>query len=378
MSFFRKLFGGGEAPAPTEEEAPVARATGEPPPPPTMAAPLDDPYRGPAFVEADPADEIVVIGRPAPIWNWRGRVLALEANRRGPLPLRWAVYTGLSSETLILRKVSFGEGGYRIDWEHRTDFPDAYDNYVVRIGDRVVMPRDRGLVAFHLATGRPCWELPHPARLQSQPKLDAAGNLVLVFADQSWMVVAVRDGATVSEGVAQNDRDVEALTRGTSEIGKHLRNEVRYGNATVTLGRNEVRVRGGAVAAEDDPTAPTRGDYPLDGKWEGGDWTALAGGKLVLQLEHGFAGKKWAAIGLLDPTSLEALQLLELGEVTSGINGWVVDGLVVADTDLPERPDDVAFIVDPELERVVALFREDGAEGFLFDREGNRIWACPL
>jgi len=65
---------------------------------------------------------------------------------------------------------------------------------------------------------------------------------------------------------------------------------------------------------------------------------------------------------LLDPTSLEPLQLLELGQVTSDVECWVVDELLAVYTDLPERPDDVVFVIDPELERIVAMFREDKAD----------------
>ena len=72
--------------------------------------------------------------------------------------------------------------------------------------------------------------------------------------------------------------------------------------------------------------------------------------------------QKWGAVGLLDPTSLEPLQLLELGQVTSDVECWVVDELLAVYTDLPERPDDVVFVIDPELERIVAMFREDKAD----------------
>ena len=95
-------------------------------------------------------------------------------------------------------------------------------------------------------------------------------------------------------------------------------------------------------------------------------------------MEHGFGDKRWGAIGLLDPTSLEPLQLLELGQVTTSLTGWAVDELIVVDTDLPDTPDDVMFIIDPESERVVALLREGKADAFLFDRAGNRIWAAPV
>ena len=81
---------------------------------------------------------------------------------------------------------------------------------------------------------------------------------------------------------------------------------------------------------------------------------------------------------MLDPTSLEPLQLLELGEVTSDVECWVIDELLVVDTDLPEDPDDVVFIIDPEVERVVAMLREYKADAYLFDRDGNRIWEKPL
>ncbi len=376
MGWFRKMFGA-ETPAPDApesaptEEAP-ARATA-----PTQAQ--DDPYRGTAFVEVEPAEEAVVVGKAKPIWHWHGRVLAIEPNRRGPLPLRWLVYTGLTdNDRLVLRKVTFGEGGYRIDWEHRTEFPSAYD-YTHRIGDRIVMPRATGMMAIHVATGRLCWELPHPAALQKPARIDRDGNLVVVFTDQSWMVLSLRDGATITEGIARNDRDIEEVSRGTTELGTYRGREAKYGGATIKVSQRELEVRGGgAGGAADEPVAPTKGGYPLDGEWEGGDWTALAGGKLAIELKRSFGGKTWGAVGLLDPTSLEPLQLLELGQVTSDVHCWVVDELLAVDTDLPERPDDVVFVIDPELERIVAMFREDKADGYLFDRDGNRIWEAPL
>jgi hypothetical protein len=36
------------------------------------------------------------------------------------------------------------------------------------------------------------------------------------------------------------------------------------------------------------------------------------------------------------------------------------------------------FIIDPEAERIVAMFREDKADAFMLDRDGNRIWETPL
>jgi hypothetical protein len=103
--------------------------------------------------------------------------------------------------------------------------------------------------------------------------------------------------------------------------------------------------------------------------------TSRAGGKLAVDLGREWGEQKWAAVGLLDPTSLEPLQLLELGKVTTSVR---CDGLLVLDTDVPEDPDDVVFIVDPATERVVAMFREDKADGFLFDNNGARIWETPL
>lgn len=383
MGWFRKMFFSDASPAasaPVAAPVPAPEPAPAPAPAPASATPgQDDPYRGAAFVEVDPVDEVVTVGKPKPIYHYKARVLAIEPNRRGPLPLRWVVYSGKSGERIFVRKVTFGEDGYRIDWEHESGFEKGLDaGYIARIGDRVVMPRATGLIAIHVATGRPCWELPHPAPLQSALRLDSAGNLVLVFADQSWMIVSLGDGATVSEGVARNDRDIETVTRDTTELGRDRQNQLHYGGAQIDLSNTEISVSRGNSLQADDPTAPTKGNYPLDGEWEGGDWTALASGKLAIELKRSFAGKEWAAIGLLDPTSLEPRQLLELGQVTSSVSCWVVDELLVVDTDLPERPDDVVFIIDPEAERIVAMFREDKADAFMFDRDGNRIWEAPL
>ena len=85
-------------------------------------------------------------------------------------------------------------------------------------------------------------------------------------------------------------------------------------------------------------------------------------------------------MALFDPTSLEPLQLLELGNVDGG-DAWLVDDMIAVDTDLKGGPggeSDVMFIIDPHVERVVAMFDEEGRDSFLFDRDGARVWKLPL
>lgn len=207
--------------------------------------------------------------------------------------------------------------------------------------------------------------------------MDRDGNVLLVFDDQSWMVVAPRDGATVREGVARNERDVEQVSRGFAEIGEKYRSPARYGDVTVELTGSGLRVRGESETTVG-PPSPTLGNYPIDSEWEPSEWVVLVGQKLHVGLTRRWGNKHWAAVGILDPTSLEPLQLLELGEVTTNLSCWVVDDMLVVDTDVPGRPDDTFFIIDPVAERVIAMLREDEADGYMFDRDGARIWAKPL
>ncbi|MFN0249399.1 MAG: hypothetical protein ACKV2T_21110 [Kofleriaceae bacterium] len=373
MGFFRKLFGGDVE----EPEEPAAEPA--PAPPAAAPAPGDDPYRGPSFVQTDlDVEEVVQVGAADPIFNYHGRVLALNPNRRGPLPLRSMVYTGLDDDRHVLRRVTFGEKGYRIDWEHRTSFDRNAKEYVVRVEDRILFPLRKGMMALHIETGKPCWELPHPSPLAKPPQLDHDGNLLLVFEDQSWMVVGPRDGATVREGVARNERDVEQLAEGCTAIANEHRHGARYSGVNVERMGLALRVSGRGKKVDGDPTAPSEGEYPIDGEWEPESWVAFAGGKLIVDLGRRWGDKQWAAVGILDPTSIEPLQLLELGEVTTSRTCWIVDDLLVIDTDVNDRPDDVFFIIDPVAERVVAILREDKADAFLFDRDGVRIWAKPL
>ena len=372
MGFFRKLFGSSNddepsAPAPAPAEAPTAPATSE------------DPYRGSGYVATGEHEEVVHAGPADPIFHYRGRVLALDVNRRGPLPLRAMVYSGLDGEQLVLRRITFAEKGYRIDWEHRTPFEHAIDGYVVRLDDRILVPLRSGMMAIHTVTGKPCWELPHSAMLAKPPKVDDEGNVLLVFEDQSWMFVHPRDGATVREGVARNEREVSTLAEPCSKIGDHHGTAARYSGVILQAKRGALYVnkeRGGG--AEGEPTAPTVGQYEIDSEWEATQWVALVGGKLLVALVRRWGDKQWAAVGVLDPTSLEPRQLLELGEVTTSLSCWVVDDLAVIDTDVADDPDDVFFIVDPAAERVVAMLRESKADAYMFDPDGARIWAKPV
>lgn len=396
MGFFRKLFGGGDDDEPAAPSVPAGPPADDPEPTPSSAASAthsattDDPYRGPAYVATElEHEEIVQVGAADPIFNRRGRVLALEANRRGPLPLRSMVYTGLSRDRPVLRRVTFGEKGYRIDWEHRTPFERAISGYLVRVEDRVLLPLRAGVMAVHVETGKPCWELPHPAPLAKEPRMDREGNLLFVFEDQTWMVIAPRDGATIREGVARNERDASQIAEGCTEIGGRNRSSVRYSGVTVELGRASLLVVGRSHQNDGEPMAPTEGNYPIDSEWEPTDWLVLAGQKLHLGLNRHWGNKLWAAVGILDPTSLVALQLLELGQVTIRAHHsledelwrmqcWAVDDLLVVDTVISDDPGHTFFIIDPTSERVVAMLREDGADAFLFDRFGARIWAKPL
>jgi hypothetical protein len=373
MGFFRKLFGGGDV---VEPEAPEAAVPAVPAPAPEAGG---DPYRGPAFVATDlDVEEVVHVGDADPIFTYRGRVLAVNPNRRGPLPLRSMVYTGFDDDRHVLRRVTFGEKGYRIDWEHRTPFDRDPRDYVVRVEDRILFPLRKGMMAIHLETGKPCWELPHPSAMAKAPQMDRDGNLLLVFEDQSWMVVSPRDGATVREGVARNERDVEKLSDGCTAIANERRYGAHYSGVNVECAGTKLRVNGRGKEVEGHPTAPTAGEYPIDGEWEPGDWVALASGKLLVELRRRWGDKRWAAVAVLDPTSLEPLQLLELGEVRGSLTCWIVDDLIVIDTDVNDTPDDVFFIIDPVPERVVAMLREEKADAFMFDRDGARIWAKPL
>jgi hypothetical protein len=234
------------------------------------------------------------------------------------------------------------------------------------------------VIAVHLVTGRPCWELPHPSVLAKPPLLDRQGNILLVFEDQTWMIVAPRDGSTVREGIARHENDVTQIAHRCTAIGERHRGDTHYSGVEVAVERSAVRVTGSGTQVDGQPAAPTAGRYPIDSEWEANEWVVFVGGKLLVALERRWGNKLWAAVGILDPTTLEPLQLLELGEVRTDLDCWIVDDLLVVDTDVNDDPDDVFFVIDPVAERVVAMLREGKADAFLFDREGARIWAKPL
>lgn len=379
MSFFRKLFGGdddgekpaGEKPAEGGEQTEGATTTVE-------HAALSDPYRGAVLVDETEA-HVEITKDVKPIWHYRSRVLCIELGHR--LPVRSMVYTGKGRNKDYVRRVTFGDGGVRVDWEYDS-FDGAVDGWIARVEDRVIIPRHAGIIAVHLVTGEMCWELPHTAKLAKKPTRDVAGGLLLVFEDQRWLVVDPRDGAARREGTAKSDRDIENVSKGFDDLVSSLRSYIEYGGCRIRGSDGGLEVSGGNIDTDDDPKAPKVGAYPLEDGWEPVQWMALAGGKLCVRLRRQFQNRSMAAVALFDPTSLEPLQLLELCRDKGSGDGWVVDDVVLVDLDMQEpgsgRDDDVMFVVDPHSERVIAMFDEEGKPSHQFDRDGDRVWSLPL
>lgn len=383
MSFFRKLFGSDDKPAGQQAPEPVS----------APKAPLGDPYRGDLYVEPAvrqplPAQKVT------PIWDSWTDVLALERSTDGPLPLASIVYCGEpSSDFQAVRRVTFVEGGVFVNWEHKLDSRDFLSNHMVgRVDDRVIVPRTTGLVAVHLATGEPCWELPHPAALYKAPVRYPDGDLMVVFHDQSWMKLHPRNGDTHEEGHVRSDVEAQELLDRGRPLQPRASNRVRYSGHQVRIIFDELRVErdDDATAALPDryePPAPSAGEYPID-EWKPDDYVDLVGDKLAVWLKRTWGDRTRVGIGLFEPTSLEPLRLIELADTgTSGFkHAYVVDDMLIVSVVIlppsfqgkaPERLGSsgfhATFAVDTRSERVLGCFAE-GRPSFLFDDAGRQIW----
>lgn len=379
MSFFRKLFGEGDKPADAQE-------------PSAAPAELGDPYRGAAY--AKPAPRVM---RPAqkitPIWDSWTEVLALELSDGDPFPLASLVYSGESSSDFqAVRRVTFVDDGVFVNWEHRLASRNFLSNHIVcRVDDRVIVPRAAGLVAIHLATGAPCWELPHPAPLYKAPVRYPDGDLLFVFHDQSWLKLHPRDGSFREEGRVRSDGEAQELLERGFPLHAHSGRRTYYSRHRVRaiFGRIHVDRDDTPPSAPPDryePPAPSEGEYPID-EWQSDDYVELVGDKLAVWLKRTWGDRTRVAIGLFEPTSLDPLRLLELADTgTSGFRrGSVVDDLLVVHAQIiPPGPQTerrresyATFVVDTRAERVLACFAED-RPSFLFDHAGRQIWRGEL
>lgn len=386
MGFFRKLFGSDDKPA-GDQGVGVG----------TPQSPLGDPYRGdlyvrPAARQMRPAQKIT------PIWDSWTDVLALERSGDGSLPLASIVYGGeAGAEFQAVRRVTFVDDGVVVDWEHRLASRDLLSNHLVsRVDDRVIIPRATGLVAVHLATGEPCWELPHPAALYKAPVRYPDGDLMLVFHDQSWMKLHPRDGAFRDEGHVRSDVEAQALLDRGHSLHPRSDDAVHYGGHRLRILFGELHVERdddppAAPPERYEPPAPSEGAYPID-EWKPDDYVDLVGDKLAVWLKRTWGDRTRVAIGLFEPTSLEPLGLIELADTDSlGFRrAYVVDDLLVVSAEIlpPAFQGKTAerrgrstfyatFAVDTRAERVLGCFAESHPS-FLFDDAGRQVWRGEL
>jgi len=398
MGFFRKLFGGDEPPA---DESPAPRPTSEPPAAHVTAASPGGPYRGAEYVEVGPAPDPRPPVKIKPIWDSWSEVLAAELGEA--LPVRSIVYVGeTDSDFQAVRRVVFVDGGVVVDWEEQlASRAILSDHLVCRVGDRLIIPRATGVVARHLVTGELCWELPHPAPLHTRPVRYPGGELLLVFADQSWMRVSPRDGACLAEGAVRSEREAKELAERGRPTAAALDDHVIYGGRRVALcsdgldieddERDEASAAEARLHAEHDgpsaePPGPTPGVYPID-EWQPARYLGLVGGRLAVLLARDWGGRTRVAVGLFEPTSLEPVRLLELGETSwhGSKDCHVVDDLLVIKLQLedPARPSRSSssyyamFLVDAYAERVLACFAEE-RPSLLFDPSGRQVWRSEL
>jgi hypothetical protein len=93
--------------------------------------------------------------------------------------------------------------------------------------------------------------------------------------------------------------------------------------------------------------------------------------------------RKWGdrtrvAVGLFEPTSLEPLRLLELGDAKGEPSGMLIDDMFLVTCELERR---VTIVIDPRAERAVASFTDEYGKGhpsLLFDRDGHQVWRSPM
>lgn len=385
MSFFRRLFGNDGAQTGEPSEEPVGD---------TPAAQLGDPYRGSLVAEVAEAP-VRKATRIKPIWDSWTDVLALDLGDGG-FPLRSIAYTGEDSGYYAVRRVTFVDDGVAVDWELALPDRDAVSEHlVVRVEDRIIVPRATGVVAVHVETGEPCWELPHPAKLYKAPRRTPSGDLILLFADQSWIELAPRDGAFRAEGQVRSDREADELLKRGVELNTRSSEEAtRYGGVRVEIRGDGLRVeRDGKgppppTAAQPidrdryQPPPPTIGTYPID-EWKPDDYLDLVHDKLAVRLSRTWGNKTRMAVGLLEPTSLEPLRLLELGDFESSSDfRWarVVDDLLVFYMDdllVGTETPYAMFVIDTRAEAVLGCF-VDGHPSHLFGPSGNRAWSGRL
>jgi hypothetical protein len=377
MGFFRKLFGGPEEEVAAEPEA-------EPTAPTRPAATTTDggPYRGTDYVEVKAELPQAPAKQPAPIWDSWTEVFSLELGDL--LPLRSLVYCGeTKNDRYLVRRVRFAEGGVIVDWEVALPDRDALsDHLVCRFEDRIVIPRAAGVVAVHLVTGEPCWELPHPSKLLKRPRELADGDILLVFTDQSWMRVGARDGSCRAEGTVRSDREVETIEKGSREVSRKLGSFASYGRRRVDLSGDGFSIRDDEHKnSPEEPPGPAVGKYPID-EWHPKTWVALAGGRLATLLSRSWNDRTRIAVGIFEATSLEPLRLLELADTSwhCDCDARLIDDLLVVDVDVVGEGSNAfnaKFVLDAHDERVLGCFAEDRPSS-LFDGEGRRTWTSPL
>lgn len=358
MGIFKRLFGSDETPP---------------------DAPTGDPYRGAAYVEVPAAAPVKQLPKLTTIWDSWTRVLSIERDPEGPVPIKAIVYDGEDDERAV-RRVTLTPGGAAIAWSEPITRDQLSNHLVVCVEERVIIPRATGVVARHVVTGEICWELPHPAAMIQQPVRFPEGDLLFVFADQSWMRLQPRDGAFVEEGTVRTEDEANKLRARGRPIVPAYDDEVSYGQRKIELRSDGLRVMGGRSKRENDRPGPTTGEYPID-EWSPDDYIDLVGDKLVVWLEKKWDGKIAGAIGLFEPTSLEPLRLIELG-ATDLRNAYTVDGLLVIDTNMTpafttREQRFTTVIIDTNAERVLAYFIE-GAESVMFDEHGESIWSAIL
>jgi hypothetical protein len=389
MGFFRKLFGGDEPPA---AAPPAPRPAPESPATPAAVASPGGPYRGADYVEVGPAPDPRPPVKIKPIWDSWSEVLAAELGE--VLPVRSMVYVGESgSELQAVRRVVFVDGGVVVDWEEKLASRGFLsDRLTSRVDDRIIIPRATGVVARHVVTGEPCWELPHPAALHARPVRYPGGELLLVFADQSWMRVSPRDGACLAEGAVRSEREARELADQGRPLVAALQDHVTYGGRRVALSSDGLDIEHARHAEADpadppaEPPGPTPGTDPID-EWQPARHLGLVGGRLAALLTREWGGQTRVAVGLFEPTSLEPLRLLELGD--AGRHGskdcHVVDDLLTVKLQLADptqrNPSPFGyyamFLVDAYAERVLACFAED-RPSLLFDPAGRQVWRSEL